>query len=142
VVTSPAVGCIFCKYVPQKQCWKKTCKAADMARRCPRVKVLITRSEGSEKSGTRIMLPVHLQQGRSAQLSCSSFQRQKGRDFRGRGGVSYGMQVDCASAQISARLKSLLWRPGHLHANKQGSDHVGFLLSLTGRGRMVTEMSG
>ena len=88
------------------------------------------------------MLPVHLQQGGSAQLSCSSFQRWKGRDFRGRGGVSCGTRVDCASTRISTRLRSLLWRPGHLHVNKWGSDHIGFLLSLMGRGRMVTEMSG
>ena len=82
VVVSPDVGCIRCEYVLQKQCWKKTWRVAHMARRCPRERDPITKSEGREDSGTGIMPPVHLQQGGSARPSWSAFHNLNGRDFR------------------------------------------------------------
>jgi len=113
-----------------------------MARRCPRVSAPITRSEGREESGTGIMPPVHLQRGGSAQFSCSSFHRRKGRDFNVGGGRCAGSTTSWASARSSARLKSFPQGPGQLHAKMRGSALVCFLLSLTGRGRIETEIEG
>jgi len=63
VMVSPDVGRMRCEYAPQKQCWKKTWRAAHIARRCPRDRDPMTRSEGREEAGTGIMPPVHLQRG-------------------------------------------------------------------------------
>ena len=83
MIVSPDVGHMHCEYAPQKQCWKKTWRAAAMAQHCPREREPITRSEGRDNSGTGIMLPVHLQRGGSAQLSWSAFHKWNGRVFRG-----------------------------------------------------------
>jgi len=60
-----------------------------MAQHCPRERDPSTKSEGREDSGTGITLPIHLQQGGSAQSSWSAFHNLKGRVFkRGWGMVS------------------------------------------------------
>jgi len=113
-----------------------------MARRCPRVRAPMTRSDGVDDSGTGIMPPVHLHRGGSAQFSWSIFHRVKGRDFRGGVGVWACERMDWASARSSARLKSFPRGPGQLAAKTRGSAREGFLLSFTARGRMTTEVSG
>jgi len=113
-----------------------------MARCWPRDKAPMTRSDGREDSGTRVMLPVHLHQGGSAQFSWSAFQSWNRRDLSGVGGGWSTKWVDCASTQSLARLKSFPYGPSQLHAKMHGSACISFLLSLTGRGRTKTKMLG
>jgi len=53
-----------------------------MARRCPRERDPMIKSEGREDSETGITPPVHLQQGGSARLSWLAFHNLKGRVFK------------------------------------------------------------
>jgi len=82
VMVSPDIGHMRCEYAPQKQCWKKTWRAAHMVRRCPRDRDPMTRSEGREDSGTGITPPVHLQRGGSVWLSWSALHKLKGMVLR------------------------------------------------------------
>jgi len=113
-----------------------------MAWCCPRDNEPMTRSEGSEDSGTGIMLPIHLQQGVSAQLSWSAFHKQNGRVFKAGRGRASGRWTSWASAHSSARLWSFPQGPGQSQAKICGLARVGFLLSLTASGWMEMEMSG